>query len=146
MRATLRRLLGTTSVMMLFAACGAQPNQPLLANAPRPNAGAVAGGAAAAAAALTLADPDAASRKPEKKEDTEKKPIKVKESVPASVLDRLDHAEANNTATSDETTETTETTNDTKANQKNDAQAGKHAAPTKPANLKLPRDPLDFDE
>src|SRR5690606_11004887 len=77
-----------------LSACGAQPNQPLLANAPRPNPAAVAGGAAAAAAAITLADPDAASRPPEKNEDVEKKPIEVKESVPADVLDRLDEAEA----------------------------------------------------
>lgn len=146
MRAIVRRLLGMTSVMMLTAACGAQPNQPLLANAPRPNPSAIAGGAAAAAAAITLADPDAASRKPEKKEDTEKKPIKVKESVPASVLDRLDHAEANKTAT-----DANDATNDAaNANRKSDAQTGKQAAPakqpTKPANLKLPRDPLDFSE
>ncbi len=79
---------------VLLAACGASPNQPVLANAPRPDPGAVAGIAAAAAAAVTLAAPDAA-RKPEKNEDSEKKAIKVKESVPSSVLDRLDKSEAN---------------------------------------------------
>lgn len=78
---------------VLLAACGASPNQPVLANAPRPNPSAVAGVAAAAAAAVTLAAPDAAGRKPEKNQDTEKKPIKVKENVPAAVLDRLDHAD-----------------------------------------------------
>jgi hypothetical protein len=144
MRAIVRRLLGMTSVMMLTAACGAQPNQPLLANAPRPNPSAIAGGAAAAAAAITLADPDAASRKPEKKEDTEKKPIKVKESVPASVLDRLDHAEANKTAAgaNGEPNDDAKTTSDAKTKPSSTSPK----APTKPANLKLPRDPLDFDE
>ena len=71
----------------LLAACGGQP---VMANAPRPDPGAVAGVAAAAAAAATLADPDAASRKPEKKEVEQKNPIEVKESVPSDVLDRLD--------------------------------------------------------
>jgi hypothetical protein len=86
---------------VVLAACGAQPNQPVLANAPRPNPVAVAGGAAAAAAAITLADPDAASRRPEKKQNTEKKPVKVKENVPAAVLDRLDKAEAQGPASDD---------------------------------------------
>jgi hypothetical protein len=80
-------------VFMLLAACGAAPNQPVLANAPRPNPAAVAGAAAAAAAAITLASPD--SHRPEKNQNVEKKPVKVKESVPAGVLDRLDQAEAN---------------------------------------------------
>ena len=78
-------------LLLLVAGCGAQPNQPLLANAPRPNPAAVAGGAAAAAAAMTLADPDGRTFGPEKKkDDSNKKPIKVKESVPAAVLDRAD--------------------------------------------------------
>jgi hypothetical protein len=76
-----------------LVACGAQPNQPVLANVPRPNPAAVAGAAAATAAAITLASPD--SHTPEKKQQDEKKPMKVKENVPASVLDRLDKAEAN---------------------------------------------------
>jgi hypothetical protein len=75
-----------------LVACGAQPNQPVLANVPKPNPSAVAGGAAAAAAAITLASPD--SHKPERREEQPKKPIKVKENVPASVLDRLDDAES----------------------------------------------------
>jgi hypothetical protein len=65
-------------VFVLAAACGAAPVKPLLANAPRPNPAAVGGVAAAAAAAMTLADPDAASRRPEKKEEVEKKPVEVK--------------------------------------------------------------------
>ncbi len=59
-----------------------------------PNNGAVAGGAAAAAAALTLADPHAADRKPEQKQEEEKRPVKVKEEVPASVFDRIDGSAA----------------------------------------------------
>lgn len=76
--------------LVLLAACGAQPNQPVLANVPKPNTAGIAGGAAAAAAAITLASPD--SHTPEKKQDEEKKPIKVKEHVPAATLDRLDQA------------------------------------------------------
>ena len=75
-------------VFVLLAGCGAGPNQPVLANAPRPNPAAVAGAAAATAAAITLASPD--SHTPEKKQQEDKKPIKVKENVPAGVLDRLD--------------------------------------------------------
>ncbi|HUJ57672.1 MAG TPA: hypothetical protein VLX92_04255 [Kofleriaceae bacterium] len=73
--------------ILLLGACGGQP---LLANAPHPNNAAVAGGAAAAAAAITLAAPDAATAKPESDRDADKKPITVKERVPADVLDRLD--------------------------------------------------------
>lgn len=76
-------------VLLLVACCGA-PDKPLLANAPRPNPAYVAGAAAATAAAITLASPDTAGRRPEKNQDTEKAPIKVKENVPADVLDRLD--------------------------------------------------------
>lgn len=77
-------------MVLLLAGCGASPNQPMLANAPRPNQAAVAGVAAGAAAAITLADPDAASRRPEKKQDTNMKPMKVTENVSGDVLDRLD--------------------------------------------------------
>jgi hypothetical protein len=80
---------------VLLAACGAQPNQPVLANAPRPDPGAVAGAAAAAAAAITLASPD--SHNPEKQQPEEKKAVKVKENVPAGVLDRLDNKAAKST-------------------------------------------------
>jgi hypothetical protein len=75
---------------LALAGCGAT-QQPLLANAPRPNPAAVAGGAAAAAAILTAVDPDAATRKPEKKVDGPDHPVEVKETVPSDVLDRVDH-------------------------------------------------------
>ncbi|SRR6266496_236080 len=84
-------------LFVLAAGCGAQPNQPVLANAPRPNPSAVAGGAAAAAAAITLASPDSA--RPEKqKNDDNKKPMKVKEHAPASALDHLDAGSASQPA------------------------------------------------
>jgi len=76
---------------VLLVGCGG-PDKPALANAPRPDPAAVAGVAAAAAAAITLASPDTAGRRPEKNQDTEKAPIRVKENVPADVLDRLDKA------------------------------------------------------
>lgn len=78
------------AVVLLLAACGAAPDKPMLANAPRPPTAAVAGGAAAAAAAITLASPDTATVKPEKNAGEEKKPVEVKENVPPSVLDRLE--------------------------------------------------------
>ena len=79
-------------LFVVLVACGG-PQEPVLAHAPHPDNAAVAGGAAAAAAAMTLADPDANTRgKPEKREPPpEKQPIDVKEQVPASVLDNLDH-------------------------------------------------------
>lgn len=84
-------------LLVVVAACGAQPNQPVLANAPRPDPGAVAGAAAAAAAAVTLASPDSAT--PEKKDkDVNKKPVRVKEHVSAGALDRLDKAEQGSAA------------------------------------------------
>lgn len=83
------------ALLLVASGCGAAPNQPLLANAPRPNQAAVAGIAAGAAAAITLADPNAASRRPEKKQDTNMKPMTVKESVPGDVLDRLDSTGTN---------------------------------------------------
>lgn len=86
----------TAIAIVVVAGCGAAPNQPVLANAPRPNPAAVAGVAAGAAAAITLADPDAASRGPEKKQDAPKKEIQVKENVPADVLDRMDQSAASN--------------------------------------------------
>lgn len=103
-----------------LAACGAQPNQPVLANVPKPNTAAVAGGAAAAAAAITLASPD--SHKPERREEQPKKPIKVKENVPAGVLDRLDEAETSKQGSATEP--------------QPDAQ---------PSAPKPPRDAFDFD-
>ncbi len=62
----------------------------MLGGVGHPNNAAVAGGAAAAAAALTLADPHAADRKPEQRVEKEKRPVKVKEEVPASVFDHID--------------------------------------------------------
>ena len=85
-------------LLLVATGCGAAPNQPVLANAPRPNQAAVAGVAAGAAAAITLADPDAASRRTEKKQDTNMKPMTVKESVPGDVLDRLDSSGTNASA------------------------------------------------
>lgn len=76
-------------VFILFAtACGSE--SPMLGGVPHPNNGAMAGGAAAAAAALTLADPHAADRKPEQRQEREKKPVDVKEEVPSSAFDHLD--------------------------------------------------------
>jgi hypothetical protein len=83
--------VGAFLVAALLAGCGGEP---LAANVPRPDPGAVAGVAAAAAAAAVLADPDAASRKPEKKEVENKREVEVKENVPAAVFDRLDEQPA----------------------------------------------------
>lgn len=117
-------------VLVLLAACGAQPNQPVLANVPRPNPAAVAGVAAAAAAAVTLASPHTATQKPEKNQDVEKKPIKVKENVPASVLDRLDKADADKQPAANEP-----------------ASASPAPPPASaPAAQKPPRDALDFSQ
>ena len=71
------------------AACGGGP---ALGGVPHPNNAAMAGGVAAAAAAITLADPHAADRKPEQRAEDEKRPVDVKENVPASAFDRLDSA------------------------------------------------------
>jgi hypothetical protein len=115
------------AILALLAGCGAQPNQPVLANAPRPNPAAVAGGAAAAAAAITLASPD--SHNPEKKQDQEKKPQKVKENVPAGVLDRLDKQDAKQTGAQDPA----------KPPAKTDEKQ-----PSREAQPQTPRDGLDF--
>jgi hypothetical protein len=71
-----------------LAGCG----PPIARNLPQPNTGAIAGVAAGAAAAATLAAPDAAAKKQETKKNSnaDKKPQKVKETVPAGVLDRVD--------------------------------------------------------
>ena len=76
------------ALVLALVACGGGT---VLQNAPRPNPAAVAGVAAAAAALLTAADPNAATRKPEKKDQTPGQPVEVKETVPPDVLDRLDH-------------------------------------------------------
>lgn len=91
MRATLFALLAFAT-----GACGSD-QKPLLANAPQPPAGAAAGVAAAAAAAITLANPNAAT--PEKPDEQPKQEVQVKEHVTGDVLDRLDHAESEGSAT-----------------------------------------------
>jgi len=83
------KALAWISAVML-AACGGGPD-PILRNVPAPNKAAVAGAAAAIAGAATLASPaDAAKRQEKNKTPDEKKPIKVEETVPSDVLDRLD--------------------------------------------------------
>jgi hypothetical protein len=75
-------------LMITAGSCGSET--PMLGGAPHPSNGAMAGGAAAAAAALTLADPHAADRKPEQRQQPEKQPVDVKEQVPSSAFDHLD--------------------------------------------------------
>ena len=77
--------------LVLLAACGGQP---ALANMPHPDNAAVAGAAAAVAGAAVLADPNAASRQPEKKKvDDNQNAVEVKEHVPASVFDHLEQGQ-----------------------------------------------------
>jgi hypothetical protein len=75
-------------ILAMLCACG----EPVLKNAPRPEPGAVAGVAAAAAAAATLAAPEAAAKRQEQKKqgEPEARGVEVKETVPASVFDRLE--------------------------------------------------------
>src|SRR5678816_1139117 len=77
-------------IVVLLCACG----EPILKNAPKPDPGAVAGVAAAAAAAATLASPQTAAQRQEQlqKGEPDNRGVKVKETVPRDVLDRLDHA------------------------------------------------------
>ncbi len=75
-------------VLLLSIACGG----PALQNVPHPNNAAMAGGFAAAAAAITLASPDAATKKPEKNVYDDRTGVQVKENVPSDVLDRADQA------------------------------------------------------
>lgn len=76
---------------LVLAACGGPP---VLSHLPRPDPAVVAGIAAGAAAAATLANPSAAGRPKEKERPlADKKPIKVRETMPPEVLDRLDRAE-----------------------------------------------------
>lgn len=80
-------------VMALAAGC----SEPILKNAPHPPASQVAGVAAAAATAVTLANPDAAAHKSEEAQRAAAPPPQtraVHESIPADVLDRLDHVRA----------------------------------------------------
>lgn len=70
------------------AGCGGAP---VLAGAPKPDPAVVAGAAAAVAGAATLADPKGQAARVEANKPVEdKKPVRVKESVPSGVLDRLD--------------------------------------------------------
>lgn len=76
--------------LVLAVSCGG----PALQNVPHPNNGAMAGGFAAAAAAATLASPGMAQKSAESQQNAgsaDKKPVKVNETVPADVLDRVDH-------------------------------------------------------
>jgi hypothetical protein len=76
-------------IVVMLCACG----EPILRNAPKPDPGAVAGVAAAAAAAVTLASPQTAAQRQEQRQkgEPDNRGVKVKETVPADVLDRLDH-------------------------------------------------------
>jgi hypothetical protein len=76
-------------ILVLVSACG----EPILRNAPKPDPGAVAGVAAAAAAAATLASPQTAAQRQEQRQkgEPDNRGVKVKETVPSDVLDRLDH-------------------------------------------------------
>lgn len=86
------RLAAAIGALVLAAACGGPP---IGEKIPRPDPNAVAVGAAAAAAAATLADPNSAGKKPESKDSTPSgKPVRVKETVPETVLDRSDSGEA----------------------------------------------------
>ena len=86
-------------LLAFVAACGG-PQGPALQNAPKVDPAPIAGVVAGAAAAMTLADPNAATRgKPEKaNEKEEPKPIDVKEQVPESAFNNLDHKKDANTA------------------------------------------------
>ena len=84
-------------VFAMLCGCG----EPILKNAPKPDPGAVAGAAAAAAAAATLADPQGAGRRQEEatRSEPDNRGVEVKETVPADVLDRLDHPRDAGTST-----------------------------------------------
>lgn len=77
-------------LLVLLVGCG----EPVLRNAPKPNPGAVAGVAAATAAAITLASPQTASAQQEArtKDDPDDRGVKVKDTVPDAVFDRLESA------------------------------------------------------
>ena len=77
--------------LAFVAACGG-PQGPALQNAPKVDPAPIAGAVAATAAAITLADPNAATRgKPEQATKEEPTPIDVKEQVPESAFNNLDH-------------------------------------------------------
>jgi len=76
-------------MLAALCACGG----PVLQNAPRPDPAVVAGVAAAVAGAATLADPQGAAKRQEQKNkgEPDMNGVEVHETVPADVLDRLDH-------------------------------------------------------
>lgn len=76
-----------------LAACGGSP---VLSGLPRPNKTAAAGVALGAAAAATAIDPQGGQRIKEagKPPEGEKRPIEVKETIPADLLDKMDKADA----------------------------------------------------
>lgn len=76
--------------MVMLVGCGG----PILQNAPAPNPTHVAAAAAGAAAAMTLADPDAASRKPEQNHASPGSDAQEIDTRPSDVLGALDRAEA----------------------------------------------------
>lgn len=115
---------------------GAQPDKPVLADVPRPDQGVLAGGVAAAAAAITLADPDGAGTAEKPDDPVDKKPIKVKENVPSAVFDRLD--------TPADPAATEPPANATPTKSKAPTKAKGKAKTGAKADLKLPKDPLDF--
>jgi hypothetical protein len=86
-----------TSPLLLVIALAGGCSEPILKNAPRPPASHVAGVAAAAATAVTLANPDAAADKSEEAQRAGAPPPRtraVHETIPADVLERLEHARA----------------------------------------------------
>lgn len=119
----------------------------------------MAGGVAAAAAAITLADPHAADRKPEQRTEEEKRPVDVKEQVPASALDRLDSGAGSGQTTAAAPAPSTDATSGADAGSatkpaqvaKPAAAVAKPAAPAKPKTtgkpptLPSPHDAVDPD-
>ncbi|HEY6030248.1 MAG TPA: hypothetical protein VIU44_06780, partial [Gaiellaceae bacterium] len=120
------------------------------------NNAAMAGGVAAAAAAITLADPHAADRKPEQRTEEEKRPVDVKEQVPASAFDRLDSGAGSGQTTAAAAPATDATSgadagSAAKPAVKTAAPVAKPAAPAKtkttgkPPTLPSPHDAIDPD-
>ncbi|MGE0871601.1 MAG: hypothetical protein AB7P03_23780 [Kofleriaceae bacterium] len=86
----MRTLVMTALALVTQMTCG----EPVLRNAPRPDPAAVAGASAALAGAAALADPNGAQKRQEQAMAPEQsnEGVKVRETVPADVFDRLDHA------------------------------------------------------
>lgn len=83
------RALAPILGLVFAAGCGGHP---IGSKIPRPNKNAAAAIAAGVAGALTVANPKLSGRKPESDDDKKRRPTRVKESVPAGVLDRVDAA------------------------------------------------------